>query len=109
MDLCGLPESRGFFGQFFLALVQSYKGNEKKEEKGEEQGMSIHPVVSAYTLVLGDPLCNSPIEAHQGPASFLLSSSEPQSPGGSGLEDTDSDNDIRMISGWPNVGLWQLK
>ena len=39
---------------------------------------------------------NSPIEAHQGPVSCLLSSSEPQSPGGSGMEDTDSDDDVSL-------------
>ena len=62
---------------------------ERKKRKGEEQGMNIHPVAT------GDPWCNSPIETHQGPASCLLYSSEQQSPGGSGLEDTDSD-DVRL-------------
>ena len=47
----------------------------------------------ASILVL-NPQCNSPIEAHQG---FLpISSSEPQAPGGSGLEDTDRDDDIML-------------
>ena len=42
--------------------------------------------------VLGDPA----IKAHQNPASCLLSLSAPQSPGGSGLEDTDSVDDGRL-------------
>ena len=73
------------------------KGKKKKREKrkGEkEQEMNIHPVAPASTLNL-NPQRNSPIEAHQDPASCLLSSSEPQAPGGSGLEDIDSNDDDR--------------
>ena len=76
----------GLFSQLLLELVQGPKGNEKKKRKkrkrggregarGEKEqgerrskGMIIHPVASASTLVLGDPRCNSAIEAHQGPA-----------------------------------------
>ena len=52
--------------------------------------------MSASTLVLEDPRCTL-IEAHQGPASCLLSSSESQSSGSSWLEGTDSDDDVRLI------------
>ena len=60
--------------------------------------MSIHPIASASTLsfVMGDTQCNSPIDAHQSLASCVLSSSEPQAPGSSGLVDTDSDDDVRL-------------
>ena len=37
------------------------------------------------------------IEEHQGPASCLLSWSELQSPGGSRLKDTDSDDDVSLV------------
>ena len=62
----------------FLECMQDSKGNERRKKKKKEEGSEgasdeILPVVSASTLVLGDPHCN-PIEVHHGPASCLLSS-----------------------------------
>ena len=54
--------------------------------------VSIHPVASSSTLVVGDPRCNSPIEAHQGPAY--------------------NDNDVRLAKCGPvavEVSRWKRK
>ena len=73
--VCQTVEGR-LFGQFLLERAR----NEKKEKGEKEKGMSSHSFATDSTLVL-NLQCKSPIEAHQIPASCLLSSSEPQAPG----------------------------
>ena len=96
----------GIFGQLLLERVQGSKVMKwEKKRKGEkEQEISIHPVVSASTLVLGNPqfttqlkhikaqllaYCPRVNHSHQVEAGWRTQ--------------------IVMMSGWPNVGLWQLK
>ena len=83
------------------------KGN-RKQEKGEAR-KSIHPVASASTSVLNpqareehSPSC-IPIEARQGSAFYLFSSSESQVTAGWRTPT------VMMMSDRLNVGLWQLK
>ena len=98
----------GFSVSFFWSMCKAPKimegekageggggGGVREEQEGREGARDKHSC-SCICFFLGDPPCNFSIEAHHSPFSCVLSLSELPSPGGSRMEDTDSDNDVRL-------------
>ena len=111
--VCQRVEDR-LFSQFLLERMQGSKGNKyiynskkgERRSKGEsELRMNIHPVSSTFPSVLGNPQSNSLFGAHHNPASCSLSSSDRRHQMAAGWRLQTA----MMMSGWLNVGLWQLK